>query len=289
MFLPFCKLVPNKGADMLCLMRDTEAKEQNPCQLSCTSQLHTMTVCNFRVRLTGHQTHHQHKANLKQFSRKAGKLRQRSEELLFGLKENKRGRWTARLRDGRTCDLGLNWQRGERALWCVCVPILNLLHTIQLYFPRSPGWTNGLMLHALAQVQPSHMYIHTQCKFHCNMIHTHCYHARKIGGRETLTCHGKAARKCNLLGWEAEVEPKGGPGWPWPPWQRVWLFHTTNSEAHEVMHRLRELESHPVNSAGSKALGVPHVNNMRVYGGTGQFKLLKVKARWASWADRYFW
>lgn len=72
-----------------------------------------------------------------------------------------------------TCDL----EADQTALWCAHTELA--AHTMQLYFPRSLGWTNGL-LHArtCASVHASSLHTHTKSKSHyCNMIQSAIMHA----------------------------------------------------------------------------------------------------------------
>lgn len=86
--------------------------------------------------------------------------------------------------------------------------------TLQSYISHGPcaelmGWCCTL---THARLQSTTMHMHTQCKSQCNTIHALCDHAWNIGGRETMACHGKEVRKCNLLGWEEEEEEERGRG-----------------------------------------------------------------------------
>ena len=94
-------------------------------------------------------------------------------------------------REGRTVWMCGSCDLRRSAVWCA--------HTgphraVQLDFPRSPAWTNGLMLRARTRA-PAHTHAHTRCKFHCNVIRALCCHAQDTRDTESLACHGKEARR----------------------------------------------------------------------------------------------
>lgn len=76
------------------------------------------------------------------------------------------------------------------------VPIQDSQYTIQLYFPRSLSWTNGADAARSHTRACTHACTYTRRANSTVTRYTHsCCHARNTGGRETLACHGKAARK----------------------------------------------------------------------------------------------